>query len=271
MGAVCHVAPFRVDGTHVHGSEPSEEEKNQKINKGGGMTVDDLAARILADVGADFKSRGLGSMELQAEYVGIPMVELEAKYGAGMKVDFDLAVDQLEDGEFVGTGPMEGYGNDPGSSIIRYGWYSKREYVYLTEKGYRELQKRPARQSTPHPTVHISGGHFHQSPIGVGGTVNQTVTFAGQQDLEDLQRLIETFETHLDDLGLDLAAKRKVAAQVATIKAQLEDEPDPVIVKQAGRTLRNITEGTVASVIATAATTPGVWEWVHQALPRLFG
>ena len=59
-------------------------------------------------------------------------------------------------------------------------------------------------------------------------------------------------------------------AQVATIKAQLEDNPDPVIVKQAGRTLRNITEGAIGSLIAAAAQ-PTVWATAAALLAKLFG
>lgn len=232
------------------------------------MSVKDLAALILTEVGADFKSKGLDSTSLHQGYVGVSIAELEAKIAAHGKIDFELALLQLEKDMLVGTGPWAP--RDSKEFLILPGLYNKREYIWLMEKGYRELQKRPARKNRSHPTVNISGSQFYQSPIGVGATVHQTVTFQGQKDLEDLQRLVKVFETHLDDLPLETSAKRKVVAQVSTIKAQLEDEPDPVIVRQAGRTLRNVTEGTIASLIATAATTPGIWEWVDHAMRRLF-
>lgn len=118
--------------------------------------------------------------------------------------------------------------------------------------------------------MNISGGHFYQSPIGVGGTVNQTVNFGGQTEREELQRLVKIFEAHLDGLPLDAAARKKAAVQVATIKIQLEDEPDPVIVRQAGQTLRNVTEGTVASLVASAVQ-PDIWQWVQYVMSRRFG
>ena len=71
-------------------------------------------------------------------------------------------------------------------------------------------------------------------------------------------------------LGLDPTQKRNAEAQIATLKAQLTDEPDPVIVKQAGRTLRSIPEGTISSLLAYAAVQPPVWQWIHQAMTRLF-
>jgi len=42
-----------------------------------------------------------------------------------------------------------------------------------------------------------------------------------------------------------------------------------VIVKQAGRTLRNILEGAAGSLLATAAQ-PTVWAWIHQVMQKLF-
>jgi hypothetical protein len=75
---------------------------------------------------------------------------------------------------------------------------------------------------------------------------------------------------HLNELNIDAYQKQKAEAQIATIKAQLtDDEPDPVIIKQAGRTLRNITEGAIGSLVATAVQ-PAVWHWISQAMAMLF-
>lgn len=110
------------------------------------------------------------------------------------------------------------------------------------------------------------------SPIQQGGahsSMTQSANF-NQDNLDDLRRLVDLFDKHLDDLAMEAAARRKAAAQVATIKAQLEDEPDPMIVMQAGRTLRNITEGAIGSLIATAAQ-PTVWTMATSILEKLFG
>ena len=48
------------------------------------------------------------------------------------------------------------------------------------------------------------------------------------------------------------------------------DDPDPAIVRQAGRTLRNITEGAISGLLA-AAIQPPVWLWIHQAMAALCG
>src|SRR5664279_490298 len=49
----------------------------------------------------------------------------------------------------------------------------------------------------------------------------------------------------------------------ATLKAELAGQPDPGIVRQAGRTLRNITEGAIGSLLAASAQ-PGLWHWIQQ-------
>ena len=236
-------------------------------------SIDDLGMQILADVLVDFNQKGLGSDELCEEYVGVPIIELKKRYCSDdghSQVDFDLALKQLEENELVDTGPTVAHENPPDSSIVVIGFYSKREYVYLTEKGYRTARKPAPKRVSPTPSVHISGGNFNNSPIGVGSTVIQTINFSNTKTLNDLQHLVEVFEKHIDELLLEPAAKRKATAQVATIKAQLEDEPDTVIITQAGRTLRNITEGAIGSLIATASQ-QSVWAWVGQHMPNFFG
>lgn len=121
-----------------------------------------------------------------------------------------------------------------------------------------------------HNTMHV--GTMNNSPIQQGGvqsTQGQTVTYSGQ-DRDDLNRLVTELTSHLGELQLDTRQQQKAEAQIATLKAQLIDEPDPVIVKQTGRTLRNITEGAIGSLLATAAQ-PTVWVWVHEIMRKLFG
>jgi hypothetical protein len=121
-----------------------------------------------------------------------------------------------------------------------------------------------------HNTVHV--GTMSNSPIqqaGIHSTQSQATSYR-PQDVADLDRLTVELASHLDELRLDEQQRRGAEAQIATLKAQLSDEPDPVIVSQAGRTLRNITEGAIGSLLATAATQPTVWAWVHEVMRRLF-
>jgi hypothetical protein len=96
---------------------------------------------ILGCLLQDFQTRGLSADDLTEGYVGIAVSELKRRSigtdNTTSAVDFDLALKELEDKELVGTGPMDVIGNPPGSAVIFVGLYSKREYVYLTEKGYR--------------------------------------------------------------------------------------------------------------------------------------
>jgi hypothetical protein len=144
-------------------------------------------------------------------------------------------------------------------------------HAVITFKARRQVEARlyPSPSYTQNTmTVHT----MVNSPVQQGGAyanMTQNVGYS-HQDTDELRRLVDLFENHIDDLSLDVADKRKARAQVATIKAQLEDEPDHVIVKQAGRTLRNLTEGAIASLLATAAQ-PAVWSWAHSIMPKLFG
>ena len=95
---------------------------------------------------------------------------------------------------------------------------------------------------------------------------SQTANIAKQPDLA---RLVTEFTDHLNELALGARQKQKAEAQIATLKAQLTAEPDPVIVQQAGRTLRNVTEGAIGSLLATAAQPP-VWLWIHDVMRTLF-
>ncbi|ULO25089.1 hypothetical protein [Methylocystis sp. SB2] len=115
----------------------------------------------------------------------------------------------------------------------------------------------------------------------IGTAINSPVQQAGERAVQsqqtaytaenraDLVRFVDEFTTHLHELNLDARDKQKANAQLATLRAQLTDEPDQIIVQQAGRTLRNLTEGAIGSLIATAVQ-PTVWSWVAEVMARLF-
>jgi hypothetical protein len=118
----------------------------------------------------------------------------------------------------------------------------------------------------------VTANTITNAPIQQGGahaTMTQSVNYT-QEDSNDLRRLVEVFEKHIDELALDATAKRKATAQVATIKAQLEDEPNLVIVKQAGSTLRSITEKVITDLIVAATTNPTVWTQIQAIMSKLF-
>jgi hypothetical protein len=96
---------------------------------------------ILGCLLQDFRARGLDASALESGYEGMAIPELRNRsLGADnttTAVDFDLALKELEEKELVDTGPMDVIDNPPGSAVVLVGLYSKREYVYLTEKGYK--------------------------------------------------------------------------------------------------------------------------------------
>jgi hypothetical protein len=114
---------------------------------------------------------------------------------------------------------------------------------------------------------HMEGSSIQQA--GAHSSLAQTVNYI-PQDITDLRRALDLLEQHLDELGLDSAAKRKASTQITTLKAQFDGEPDSESVRQIGKTLRNITEGAIGSLVATAVQ-PGVWAFVGQVLARWFG
>jgi len=115
----------------------------------------------------------------------------------------------------------------------------------------------------------------------IGTAINSPVQQAGErsaqsqqtiytiEDRANLIRFVDQFTAHLHELNLDARDNQKANAQLATLRAQLIDEPDQIIVQQAGRTLRNVTEGAIGSLIATAVQ-PTVWSWESGIMASLF-
>lgn len=121
--------------------------------------------------------------------------------------------------------------------------------------------------SVTYNTINVH--HMVSSTIQQAGAGSTITTTYSDEAVENLRKLVGVFESQLRELKLDEDKERAARTQVATIKVQLADEPDPVIVNQAGRTLRNITEGAIGSLVATAAQ-PSIWHWV-QSIMVLFG
>ncbi|WP_019937826.1 hypothetical protein [Bordetella sp. FB-8] len=139
-------------------------------------------------------------------------------------------------------------------------------YVALTPDG----RDKADRLVNPPPTFNhntLNIGQAVNSPVqqGIHAHQTQTTTYTGPST-DELQQLVDLMKAHLAELQLPALDERKAKAQLATIEAQLLDEPNPSIVKEAGHTLRNITEGTIAGLLANAA--PSVWPIVHGLLAQ---
>lgn len=125
------------------------------------------------------------------------LVELQSQFlgnSAVSRVDYDLALKALEDRNFVGTGPMDVYDNEPDSSVVILAIFSKREYIYLKEEGYKMAEEKPnvsRPAASSRQTVNITGGTFYQSPVGVGGQVSQQLHFDVSNQTDTVNYLME--------------------------------------------------------------------------------
>jgi hypothetical protein len=142
--------------------------------------LENLSQEILKELMSEFAAQKRSAVELRDSYVGLSIPELKAKLcGDGRKhdVDFELALEDLTKRELVGTGPMQvGYKNPANSDAFFFATFSKNEYAYLKEKGYRAAQKQPLQRAARASTLNISGSTFHNSPIGLGEQLNQSVS-----------------------------------------------------------------------------------------------
>ena len=180
--------------------------------------MDELSKQILSDLLSDFANRNLSADALTKGYVGVSLNELNQKYFIEKSVnpvDFDLALKDLEKDELAKTGPMVLYENPPGSLSMFIGFfYSKREYLYLTEKGYKAVRRtKSTMQSKPAIShVQISGSNFYQSQIGIGDQVAQSMSASASNDTEAIDRLIQL----LSETGVPIneAIKQEIALMV---------------------------------------------------------
>ena len=112
-------------------------------------------------------------------------------------------------------------------------------------------------------------GTMSNSPVqqaGAHSAQNQTYNV---ESTADLGRLVNEIATRIDELRMDVRQRQRADAQIATLRAQLTAEPDPVIVKQAGSTLWNITESAIGSLLASAVQ-PTVWTSISEMMRKLF-
>jgi len=134
------------------------------------------------------------------------------------------------------------------------------------DAGEAHIHSQPVPADKVQPLVH----NIFYGPVGSvaqnSESVSQTANMGIQ--LKDLTKLVTELDTHLDELKLGARQQQRAEVQIATLKAELAGDPDPDIVRQAGRTIRNITEGAIGSLLATAAQ-PAVWQWIHQTLSTL--
>ncbi|HEB0856792.1 hypothetical protein I5682_23460 [Citrobacter werkmanii] len=165
--------------------------------------LDDAAKQILATLLTDFMDRGLSAKELKKGYEG-PKIDVLATAVCDndeiTKVDFEVSFGELEDKKLVKTGPMTFYENKPDSQIFIMSAYSKREYAYLTEAGYKEARKSPNKPMQPVKrvinNVNISGGQFSNLQLATGDGISQSMAVSTTgADSEIVAKLIAILES----------------------------------------------------------------------------
>ncbi|RQP42577.1 hypothetical protein [Burkholderia ubonensis] len=184
--------------------------------------LDIAAEAILASLLKEFTQRGLGSDALRSGYIGPTISAIEQEIlasGNYTNVDFDLALKQLEVQRFVDTGPWKAYENDPYSSVVFIGGFSAREYVYLTERGYRQAKpsSRSRNSSQSGTSVHISGGTFNQSQIGIGDNVHQHLSVDVSNDAATVDQLLDLLKRA--GQPVDDAARSHITEMVSNANA----------------------------------------------------
>jgi hypothetical protein len=104
----------------------------------------DASSFILKKLLAEFRERKLTTSDLQQGYEGLLVTKLKelAAVSGICDVEFDLALNDLEDHHLVKTGPMDVAGGHDSRDVIFVPLiYSKREYLCLTGNGYREVTR----------------------------------------------------------------------------------------------------------------------------------
>lgn len=162
--------------------------------------LDEAAKQILGTLLADFADRGLTAKDLKNGYEG-PNVKALATAVCSVAdfntVDFDVAFGDLETSKMIKTGPRVMMENDPNSHVVFIGTYSKREYVYLTEAGYKESRKAPNRPQHVQRIVNnltITGGQFSNTQLGQGESVSQSQSITANTESEVVAKLISILE-----------------------------------------------------------------------------
>lgn len=184
--------------------------------------LDEAAKQILGTLLADFSDRGLTAQDLKKGYEG-PNIEALATAVCSVadftSVDFEVAFGDLEKAKMIKTGPMAMYDNDRNSSVIIIASYSKREFVYLTEAGYKESRKVPNRPQRVQRIVNnltITGGQFSNMQLGQGESVTQTMDIALGTDSEIVAKLISILEAQGQVVNAD--QRSDIVAAVAAAK-----------------------------------------------------
>jgi hypothetical protein len=117
--------------------------------------------------------------------------------------------------KLVKTGPQEIPKPDPFSDVLWLIPFSKNEYSYLSEGGYKEATRQPSKPEKPPVHIHISESTFHSSPIGVGDGFAQTVVSPSST----VSEAISAFRGEVLKLISDESTRRAILSRLDELEA----------------------------------------------------
>ncbi|MEH8116635.1 hypothetical protein [Aeromonas allosaccharophila] len=158
------------------------------------LTEDEI--RIINVLKNDFVSKGRSSIDLKNGYDGVPITDLCSGSSLG-NVEFDLALDSLDRDGFIKSGPLCAFDNEPGSSVIIIGMYSKKEYYYLTAYGYQAKTQRSKERLVPKSThqTNIFNAPLHGVQIASGTYSEQNMTVNQAESSPAIEAIIRALES----------------------------------------------------------------------------
>jgi hypothetical protein len=129
--------------------------------------------------------------------------------------------------------------------------------IQLTHKGIKEIEQ--SVQVPSEPTEHfpaaVSVMNFHGPVIGSaiqsGSPGAQLEMTVGDIDIEEIRGFLNELESRTADLELPEAEGQELAAEVATVRAQIDSpRPKKQIIRESLHTIRSILEGVSGNLAA---------------------
>jgi CHAT domain-containing protein len=133
------------------------------------------------------------------------------------------------------------------------------EYVNLTHFGIREVEQahrqpdEPTQHLAPINLVSVSAHTITNSPIQQGSPgATQSLTVLSQDHQSQLEAIVQSLKTSIDDLELGDEDKAELEAEVQTLEAQLASpKPKKEVIRPGLQSVRRILEGAASQTTAS--------------------
>lgn len=130
--------------------------------------------------------------------------------------------------------------------------------IRISHKGVQEIEAalshpEQGTQYFPSTVINIVNiGNMTNSQIQQGTTASTQSFKQALASMDSIRDELEKLKSAVANLNLDDETKLEVEAQIATVEAQLKSKrPIRVIIEESAKSLRNLLEGTTASLIAS--------------------